>query len=116
MIWAQQAIDALLSLKEAAAAARDAGRGAIDPEILDKQSRCYREAADAGIVLNAARRGKLQKKRKALAARMRDRTDDYLRFARDLRVPFDNYPDGVVMPMSAVRGGSAAGQSGALAA
>jgi hypothetical protein len=28
----------------------------------------------------------------------------------------DNYPDGVVMPMSAVRGGSAAGQGGALAA
>jgi len=31
-------------------------------------------------------------------------------------VSLDNYPDGVVMPMSAVRGGSAAGQSGALAA
>jgi hypothetical protein len=27
-----------------------------------------------------------------------------------------NYPDGVVMPMSVVRGGSAAGQGGALAA
>jgi len=90
VIWAQQAIDALLALKEAAGAARDAGRGAIDPEILDKQSRWFREAADAGIVLNAARRGKLQKKRRALAARMRDRADDYLRFAHDLRVPFDN--------------------------
>ena len=31
-------------------------------------------------------------------------------------ISLDNYPDGVVMPMSAVRGGSAAGQSGALAA
>ena len=90
VIWAQQAIDALLELKEAADAARDAGRGAIDPEILDKQSRWFREAADAGIVLNAARRSKLQKKRNALAARMRDRADDYLRFARDLQVPFDN--------------------------
>jgi len=90
VIWAQQAIDALLAFKEAAGAARDAGRGAIDPEILDKQSRWFREAADAGIVLNAARRGKLQKKRRALAARMRDRADDYLRFAHDLRVPFDN--------------------------
>jgi hypothetical protein len=28
----------------------------------------------------------------------------------------DNYPDGAVMPMFAVRGGSAAGQGGALAA
>jgi hypothetical protein len=58
----------------------------------------------------------LQKKRNALVTRMRDRADDYLRFARDLRVPFDNYPDGAVMPMSVVRGGSAAGQGGALTA
>ena len=82
MIWAQQAIDALLALKEAADAARDAGHDATDPEILDKQCRWFREAADAGIVLNAARRSKLQKKRNALATRMRDRADDYLRFAR----------------------------------
>ena len=90
VIWAQQAIDALLELKEAAGAAREAGRCAIDPEILDKQCRWFREAADAGIVLNAARRSKLQKKRNALATRMRDRADDYLRSARDLQVPFDN--------------------------
>ena len=90
VIWAQQAIDALLELKEAADAARETGRCAIDPEILDKQSRWFREAADAGIVLNAARHSKLQKKRRALAARMRDRADDYLRFAHDLQVPFDN--------------------------
>ena len=90
VIWAQQAIDALLALKETADAARDAGRGTIDPEILEKQGRWFREAADAGIVLNAARRSKLQKKRNALATRMRDRAGDYLRFARDLQVPFDN--------------------------
>ena len=90
VIWAQQAIDALLELKEAAGAARDAGCGAIDPEILVKHCRWFREAADAGIVLNAARRSKLQKKRNALATRMRDRADDYLRFAHDLQVPFDN--------------------------
>jgi transposase len=103
VIWAQQATDALLALKEAAGAARDAGRGAIDPEILDKQSRWFREAADAGIVLNAARRGKLQKKRRALAARMRDRADDYLRFAHDLRVPFDNSEAERVIRMSKLR-------------
>jgi transposase len=79
--WAQQAIGALLALKEAAGAARQAGRCAIDPEILEKQSRWFREAADAGIVLNAARRSTLQEKRNALATRMRDRADDYLRFA-----------------------------------
>ena len=103
VIWAQQAIDALLALKEAAGAARDAGHGAIDPEILEKQSRWFREAADAGIVLNAARRSKLQKKRNALATRMRDRADDYLRFAHDLRVPFDNNQAEQVIRMSKLR-------------
>ena len=104
VIWAQQAIDALLALNQAAdATARDAGRCAIDPEILEKQSRWYREAADAGIVLNAARRSKLQKKRNALATRMRDRADDYLRFARDLRVPFDNSEAERVIRMSKLR-------------
>jgi transposase len=90
VIWAQQAIDALLALKGAADAACEAGLGTIDPEILEKQCRWFREAADAGIVLNAARHSKLQKKRSALATRMRDRADDYLRFVRDLQVPFDN--------------------------
>jgi hypothetical protein len=116
VIWARQAIDALLELKETADAARAAGQDAIDAEALEKHSRWFRDAAAAGITLNAARRSKLQNKRHALATRMRNREGDYLRFAHDLRVPFDNYPDGVVMPMSAVRGGSAAGQGGALAA
>jgi hypothetical protein len=70
VLWAQQAIDALLAQKEAAGTARDAGRGTIDPEILEKQCRWFREAADAGIVLNTVRRSKLQKKRNALATRM----------------------------------------------
>jgi hypothetical protein len=87
VIWAQQAIDALLELSKAAGAAREAGRGAIDAEVLGNQSRWFREAADAGIVLNTARRGTLQKKRHALATRMRGRAGDYLLFARDLRVP-----------------------------
>jgi transposase len=88
--WAQQAIDALLALNEAADAARAAGRDAIDAETRDKHENWYREAAAAGVALNAARQGKLQKKRNALATRMKDREGDYLRFARDLRVPFSN--------------------------
>jgi transposase len=102
VIWAQQAIDALLALKEADAA-RDAGHHAADPEILDRQCRWFREAADAGIVLNAARRSKLQKKPNALATRMRDRAHDYLRFARDLRVPSDNNQAEQVIRMSKLR-------------
>jgi transposase len=88
--WAQQAIDALLALNEAAEAARQAGKTAIDEALRKKHEDWYRKAAETGIALNAARNGKLQQKRHALAARMKDREDDYLRFARDLRVPFSN--------------------------
>ncbi len=42
VIWAQQAIDALLALTEAAGTARDAGHHATGPEILDKQCRWFR--------------------------------------------------------------------------
>ena len=73
VIWAQQAIDALLELKKAADAARAAGHAAIDAEILGKHGRWFRDAAAAGIALNAARRSPLQKKRHALATRMTGR-------------------------------------------
>jgi hypothetical protein len=59
---------------------------------------------DAGIVLNAARRGKLQRKRRALVARMLTRRDDYLRFAHDLRVPFDNNEAGLGRASRSYRG------------
>jgi transposase len=88
--WAQQAIDALLALNKAAEAARSAGEAAIGPEILAEHENWYRKAAATGIALNAGRHGKLQQKRHALATRMKDRQDDYLRYARDLRVPFTN--------------------------
>jgi transposase len=88
--WAQQAIDALLALDKAAEAARAAGETAICPEILAEHEDWYRKAAETGIALNAGRRGKLQQKRHALATRMQNREDDYLRYARDLRVPFTN--------------------------
>jgi transposase len=103
VIWARQAIDALLDLKEAADAARAAGNDTIDAEVLDKHGRWFRGAAAAGITLSAARRSKLQKKRHALATRIRDREGDYLRFAHDLRVPFDNNEAEQVIRMSKLR-------------
>jgi len=88
--WARQAIDALNALNQAAEEARQEGKAAIDPGFRKKHEDWYREAAKTGIALNAARNGALQKKRHALAARMQSREADYLRFARDLRVPFTN--------------------------
>jgi len=101
--WAQQAIDALLALDEAAEAARAAGQDAIDPKTLKEHEDWYRKAAAAGIALNAGRSGKLQQKRHALATRMRDREGDYLRFARDLRVPFTNNAAEQAIRMSKLR-------------
>ena len=103
VIWAKQAIDALLKLKDAAAAARDAGHPRIGPALLAEQERYFTDAAQTGIVLNAARRSALEKKRHALANRMRDRAGDYLRFAYDLRVPFDNNSAEQAIRMSKLR-------------
>ena len=52
--------------------------------------------------LNAGRNGKLQRKR-ALATRMQAREDDYLRFARDPRVPFDHSEAERIIRMSGWR-------------
>jgi transposase len=101
--WAQQAADALLALDKAAEAARAAGQDAIDPGTRNKHEDWYRQAAAAGIALNAGREGKLQQKRHALAARMHSREDDYLRFARDLRVPFTNNAAEQAIRMSKLR-------------
>jgi hypothetical protein len=101
--WARQAIDALIALKKAAGAARAEELGAVGAEALEEHSRWFREAASAGIALNAARRTALQKKRHALASRMAAREADYLRFAHDLRVPFDNNEAERVIRMSKLR-------------
>jgi transposase len=101
--WAQQAIDALLALDEAAEAARAAGKTAMDPQVLAENEDWYRKAAATGIALNAGRNGKLQQKRNALATRMQAREDDYLRYARDLRIPFTNNAAEQAIRMSKLR-------------
>lgn len=101
--WARQAIDALLALKKAAGAARAEGKDAIGEQALREHSRWFREAASAGTALNAARRTALQKKRHALASQLAAREADYLRFAFDLRVPFDNNEAERVIRMSKLR-------------
>jgi hypothetical protein len=101
--WARQATDALLALKKVADAARADGLEEVSAEALEEHSRWFREAAAAGTVLNAARRTALQKKRHAPASRLAPREAGYLRFACDLRVPFDNNPAERVIRMSKLR-------------
>jgi transposase len=50
----------------------------------------YRSAAQAGITQPAARRDAVMKKHHALARRLIDRQDDYVRFTTDPRIPADN--------------------------
>jgi transposase len=68
--WAQQAIDALLALNEAAGRGPHSRPGRHRPDTRGKHENWYRQAAATRIALNAARNGKLQRKRHALATMM----------------------------------------------
>jgi transposase len=85
--WAAQVIDALLALK----AITDAG-ALPDPEVLAAQRRLIVSAALVGAAAEGAPPGAVGHRHRALARRIRRRIDDYLRFATDSRVPFDNNP------------------------
>jgi transposase len=89
-VWPRQATDALLALKTAADLARDQGRSGIDPGLLAEQTALFRQAALVAVKDHQNEESKTSRKLTALARRMRDRSDDYLRFAVDLRSPFDN--------------------------
>jgi transposase len=88
--WAAQAAEALTAMQELVREAVSQGRDAVDPDALAAQVRLFRSAALAGVSQTAARSGALMKKHNALARRLRDRQDDYLRFTRDFRAPPDN--------------------------
>jgi transposase len=66
------------------------GREAVDPAALAGQIQLFRSAALIGASQTAARSGALMKKHHALARRLLDRQEDYLRFTTDFRAPPDN--------------------------
>jgi transposase len=88
--WASQAGDALGAMGRLVADAIAAGADAVDPDALATQIHRFRSAAQLGISQTAARSDAVMKKHHALARRLIDRHDDYLRFTRDWRVPADN--------------------------
>ena len=92
--WATQAGDALRELNElvndalAACTNPDAPTlEGLDPAALAAAIHRYRSAALLGVQATGARTSKLMGKHNALARRLIDRQDDYLRFTRDPRVP-----------------------------
>ncbi|MFF4772549.1 transposase [Microtetraspora fusca] len=89
--WAEQAADALQQMKALVETAIEAGGlKHLDQVALAEHARQLRSAAAIGKHDTRPRTGKLMKKHHALATRMLDRQDDYLRFTRDELVPFDN--------------------------
>ena len=88
--WAAQAAEALTAMQDLVREAAGQGRDAVDPDALAAQVRLYRSAILAGASQTAARSGPLMRKHNALARRLRDRQDDYLRFTTDFRAPPDN--------------------------
>ncbi|MDG4787146.1 IS66 family transposase [Micromonospora sp. WMMD1102] len=89
--WAAQGIDALLALKKATDDAVAAGHDRIDPEILAAGVASFRHAALVGVKDHTGQTTAIGKKLAALARRMTERIDDYLRFAHQPgHCPFDN--------------------------
>jgi len=88
--WATQAAEAFTAMQALVREAATQGRDIADPAALAAQVRLYRSAVLAGASQTAARSGPLMKKHNALARRLRDRQDDYLRFTTDFRAPPDN--------------------------
>ena len=88
--WATQAGDALVAMQKLVAQAIAAGADTVDPDTLAGQVWLYRSAAQIGRTQTAARSTKLMRKHNALARRLLDRQDDYLRFTTDWRIPADN--------------------------
>jgi len=86
----QAAADALVAMQKLVAEAIAAGADNVDANTLDKQVALYRSAAQIGITQTAARSSKVMKKHNALARRLLNRQDDYLRFTTDWRIPPDN--------------------------
>src|SRR4051794_26637873 len=85
--WATQVIDALLAVK----AVTDIGP-LPDPDALAAYRRLIVSAALIGAAVEGAPPGPVGRRHRALARPIRRRLDDYLRFAVDPRVPFDNNP------------------------
>jgi transposase len=88
--WAQSMIDVLLEAKSAVADAVADGRDALSAEALAGFQDRYRQAALCGIAANPYPGKGPRSKARALAMRLRDRTEEYQRYMVDFAVPFDN--------------------------
>ncbi|MFG1955472.1 transposase [Micromonospora sp. NPDC048830] len=90
-VWAGQMIRLLCEINDTARYARTAGAHAIDDRLLGAYRRRYDTIIAAGTAANPCPAGHGARSPAAnLLARLRGFATDVLRFAHDLRVPFDN--------------------------
>lgn len=88
--WAQAMIDVLIEAKDAVADVAAAGEHALATAALADFQERYRQAALCGIAAHPYAGTGLKSKARALAERLRDRTQEYQRYMADFAVPFDN--------------------------
>lgn len=86
--WPTQIADALRGLIHQTNLARDASRDSIDDAVRDKLIKDFTDGVKVGLSDTTSHGGKPgERKARALLEVLRDRPDDVLRFAHDLRVP-----------------------------
>jgi transposase len=88
--WAQAVIGVLLEAKTAIADAVADEHDSLPAEVLAGFQDRYRQAALCGIAANPYPGTGPRSKARALAMRLRDRTEEYQRYMTDFAVPFDN--------------------------
>lgn len=88
--WAEQVRTALLELKALVEQAIAEGMSAIDATLLARHTGHIRSAALIAANTACQPGDTVAARHRALARRILDRHADYLRFATDFRVPFDN--------------------------
>lgn len=88
--WAEQVRTALLELKSLVERAVAEGMSAVDPMLLARHTGYIRSAALIVAATDCRPGDTVAARHRALARRILDRQADYLRFATDFRVPFDN--------------------------
>jgi len=98
--WASQMARLLIGARDAAAAARAAGRTTLDAQVLDDLVTRYRNLAASGLTANLYRRTATAKDARRLARRFRDCEDMILRFATrpDLDIFTNNEAERTIRP------------------
>lgn len=106
--WASRMAGLLIEARDAAGAARLAGRSASDAAVLDDLVSRYRALATAGLAANLYRRTATAKDARRLARRFRAFEDMILRFATrpDLDIFSNNEAERTIRPVKVQQRGS----------